>query len=227
MIIPSRGRPNSVPMQADAWRSTGGDQHAELFWAIDADDPFYDQYVGWAEQHDWMRIATLPTWQPMVHKLNQVAGGVAQAYDVVGFMGDDHFPRTSGWVSALAAAHILNGPGIFYGRDGYQDIKLPTWWAMSSKIIRALGAMVPADVEHMYCDNVVLEMGKAARVLRYLPSVYIEHVHPVAGKAEWDEGYRRVNAPQQYERDKARYLAWLETGRADCATILRELARGV
>jgi hypothetical protein len=34
-----------------------------------------------------------------------------------------------------------------------------------------------------------------------LPNVIIEHLHPIAGKAEMDEGYARVNQPKWYEED--------------------------
>lgn len=228
MIIPSRGRPRSVLRQAEAWRDTKVIGQADLLWAIDADDPAgHQRYVELAEEHDWMKFAIMPEWMPMVPKLNMVAQNAALNYDVVGFMGDDHLPRTTGWVAALAAAHILHGPGIYYGRDGFQDINLPTWWAMSSAVIKALGRMVPADVEHMYCDNSILQLGKAARCLRFLPSVMIEHMHPVARKAEMDEGYRQVNSPEQYARDKAAFLAWMDGERHVHGTLLRGLARGV
>jgi len=38
--------------------------------------------------------------------------------------------------------------------------------------------------------------------LRYIPEVVLEHLHPVAGKAEWDDQYREVNAPEVYSADR-------------------------
>lgn len=211
MLIPSRARPDSVDRQADAWRATDPLNEAMLVWVLDEDDPAADAYRFKLAQYPWMHSIWLRQWMPMVKKLNLVAPGIAT--DVVGFMGDDHLPRTSGWAAALAAAHILHAPGIFYGRDGLQDMKLPTWWAMSAEICRRLNRMVPADVDHLYCDNSILELGKAARCIRYLPSILIEHMHPVAEKAEWDQGYRRVNDPSQYESDRKAFLYWLRSNR--------------
>ena len=37
--------------------------------------------------------------------------------------------------------------------------------------------------------------------LHYLEEVIIEHLHPIAGKAEWDEGYKAVNAEEVYSAD--------------------------
>lgn len=211
MLIPSRGRPESVDRQAEAWEQTDPLKEARLIWILDLDDPMAIQYQDALARHPWMEVACVQYWTPMVRKLNEVA--VTVQADVVGFMGDDHLPRTPGWAVALAAASRTHGPGIFYGRDGLKDIKLPTWWAMSEPIIRTLGRMVPADVEHLYCDNAVLELGKAARCIRYLPSVFIEHMHPVANKSEWDSGYVRVNGPDQYERDRSAYIRWLRSSR--------------
>jgi hypothetical protein len=79
---------------------------------------------------------------------------------------------------------------------------------MTADIVRELGAMVPADVEHLYCDNVVRDIGIQAGCLRYLPEVLIEHMHPVVGKAESDEQYARVNSRQQNRGDRQAYRTW-------------------
>jgi hypothetical protein len=86
--------------------------------------------------------------------------------------------------------------------------------------------MVPAPVQHLYCDNAVLTLGEAANMITFLPHILIEHMHPVAGKSEWDPGYERVNRRQQYDRDAAAYRMWVEDGLKRDATLLREL-RGV
>ena len=72
------------------------------------------------------------------------------------------------------------------------------------------GGMVPPDMIHLYLDNFWMTLGKDLNALRYIPEVVLEHLHPVAGKAEWDDQYREVNAPEVYSADKAaldNYLA--------------------
>lgn len=227
MICPSRGRPQSVRRMAKAWEVTRAWGVVPLIWALDGDDPAYDEYISEIDHGFGLEAHyhTSPQWQPMVPKLNRVAVDAVGAFGfgAVGFLGDDHVPRTDGWVFSLAADIIFSGPCILYGRDGFQDIKLPTWWVMSSSIIQALGRMVPADVQHMYCDNAVMTLGVETGTLRYLPDVLIEHMHPVAGKAEMDEGYHRVNRRQQYERDRVQFDAWLGSGLARDAKIVSAL----
>jgi hypothetical protein len=62
----------------------------------------------------------------------------------------------------------------------------------------------------MYVDTVVTELGKAAGRIVYRSDVVIEHLHPIAGKAVWDETYAQTNNPGQYLADRQAYGWWLE-----------------
>ncbi|MEU8264473.1 hypothetical protein AB0C02_28105 [Micromonospora sp. NPDC048999] len=231
VIVPSRGRPESVGRMVKAWTRTGAyDDGAELMFAVDRDDPTYDVYMA---EIAWALPGTLGTyqaeaWMPMVHKLNAAVVDTLAAVPglpALGFAGDDHLPRTPGWAKRYVDELRQLGSGIVYGDDGYQGERLPTQWAMTADIVQALGRMVPAPVEHLYCDNAVLDLGRAAACIRYLPDVLIEHMHPVAGKAPDDDQYRRVNGRDQYARDHRAYQRWRRDGlRADAARV-RDLRR--
>jgi hypothetical protein len=217
VIVPSRGRPESVARVAQAWQDTAAHEDATLVFAIDGDDPRHADYFDQDLPdlgHVQVQFMTFTRWMPMVPKLNACAtaaaggSGAGVQWAGIAFMGDDHLPRTKHWPSMLLAALGQLRTGIVYGRDGIQNERLPTWWAMTPDIVRTLGRMVPADVEHLYCDNAVKDLGEQADCLRYLPDVLIEHMHPIAGKAAVDEGYARVNAPGQYAHDQAAYQTW-------------------
>lgn len=225
VIVPTRSRPHLIPRMVDAWFKTGAFGTAELHFVVDVDDMAYDQYVRVFDRYPSIVWSAMPDWMPMVPKLNIAAGWAAKRSSAVAFMGDDHVPRTEMWASKLLADHAMNGTSIVYGQDGFQDQKLPTWWSMSSDIIEKLGRMVPANVQHLYCDNAVKELGEAAEILLYDPSILIEHMHPVAGKAKMDPQYERVNRRQQYNRDEAEFRIWQESGRAEHARLLAELGR--
>ena len=223
VIVPTRSRPESVPRLVDAWRTTGAYEHADLLLAVDDDDPHRDRYLTAGLTGGAAAVSVSPRWQPMVHKLNDVAIGHVGDYFALGFAGDDHLPRTPGWASRYLAELRALGSGIVYGDDGYQGEKLPTQWAMTADIVGALGRMVPAPVEHLYCDNSVLDLGRAADCVRYLPDVLIEHMHPVAGKADSDEQYQRVNGGAQYTRDRRAYQRWRRSVLPSDAAIVRTL----
>jgi hypothetical protein len=191
-----------------------------VLFAVDDDDPTLDRYGD-------VPLTRCGPWEPMVPKLNKVALRVASdtsAPFAVAFLGDDHRPRTVGWdLTMLSALMDLGDTGVVYGDDLIEHANLASSWVMTADIIRALGRMVPAPVEHMFCDNAVMELAGAAKCLRYLPDVVIEHCHPIVGKAAWDPGYWRVNRPEQYARDRAIYSTWQSIQFNDDVSTIKKL----
>lgn len=231
VLVPSRGRPDSVRRMAKAWEVTGAWGDAKLIFVVDSDDPTLDGYFkpirGIAGT---VHLLTLPRWLPLVPKLNHVAAATVRLGDneapyAIAYFGDDHVPRTPGWAARNVAALRQLGSGFVYCDDGLQGANLPTQFAVTLDVVAALGAMVPAPVEHLYCDNVILELGKAANAITYLPEVLIEHMHPLAGKAALDEGYARFNSEAQYASDGARFREWMHSplGLAAASRTLRSL----
>lgn len=227
VIIPTRGRPEAVDKVMNAWQDTGAFQVAEPLWLWDADDPraggYMDRLIHWAPM---LRERRISAWMPMVHKLDLLAAEYARDgnHRHIGFAGDDHLPRTHGWAQDMAWALDWMGTGIVYPDDGYQHERLASSWAMTADIVRALGRMVPAPVEHLYCDNSIMDLGQAIGRLQYLPDVLVEHMHPVAGKVETDEQYERVNGREQYAKDRPAYKAWRNRGGLQqCAEIVNRM----
>lgn len=187
-----------------AWNETTDPQTAtSILFIVDADDSALGRYQELSIPH-----AVIPRWLPMVQKLNRAAVQRAEQHFALGFMGDDHLPRTPGWNTMIVEQLKQLGTGIAYGNDLYQGERIPTQWFMTSDIVRALRRMVPAPVDHLYCDNAVLALGQGTGCIRYLSDVVIEHMHPVAGKASSDAGYQRVNSRRQYQRDSVLFNKW-------------------
>jgi hypothetical protein len=214
VIIPARGRPEAISKIVEAWDKTGAWEVAEPLFVIDFDDPKFYEYQRKLVMHGVGTYRTVPQWRPMVAKLDSAAIDRASYYGHrhIGFAGDDHLPRTPGWAQGMVAALDAMGTGVVYPDDGYQHEKLASSWAMSADIIRALGRMVPAPVEHLYCDNSIMDLARAIDRLRYLPDVLVEHMHPVAGKVVTDEQYERVNGREQYRKDRPAYKRWRSQG---------------
>jgi hypothetical protein len=143
----------------------------------------------------------------MVGALNAAAKNECIMYDAVGFMGDDHRPRTRGWNTMLCDA--LAPVGIAYGNDLLQGEKMATAVVMTANIVATLGYMVPPSLEHLCADLVWCEWGRALGVLSYLDNVVIEHMHPANGKAITDVGYQMANSPAQVKRDADAYYAYM------------------
>jgi hypothetical protein len=227
VIVPTRSRPGNIGGILEAWETTRAFDHADLWFVVDADDMQIDHYRAViptvAGRRHGAHMIVLPEWQPLVPKLNFVADELAREGVArnLAFMGDDHLPRTVDWVERLLLDHGRNRNWIWYGLDGFQDQKLPTWWSMDAEIVRRLGGMVPAPVQHMYCDNAVKVLGEKAGCLGYDETILIEHMHPFIGKAKPDDQYIRVNRAQQYERDGIAFRSWVADGLERDAKLLR------
>jgi hypothetical protein len=233
VLVPTRGRPGNIRKVISAWDFTNAWDHADLILIVDADDPEIDGYHALQEEtrhpdtdEPLIHLTWMDHWMPMVHKLNQTAVRAAEHYQALGFAGDDHLPQTIGWAQRYLTVLGELGSGMVYGDDGYQGKKLSTEWAVTADVVRALGRMVPADVEHMYCDNSIMEMFAAAGALRHLPEVRIEHMHPIVGKAQTDAQYQRVNHRDQFAKDRAAYQSWRTRGMAQDVSTIRDLRKG-
>lgn len=224
MIVPTRSRPHNVAPLVEACRATGAfDDGAEVVFVVDRDDPALSGYMGAFASVDagaspgrqavsWL---CAEKWQQLVPKLDKAADYllVTQRPYALGFMGDDHRPRTRGWVKRYLDELDDLGTGIVSCSDGYRADDLPTQWAMTADIVDALGRMVPAPVEHLYCDDSIRELGRMADCYRFLADVVIDHHNPFAGeRAPMDEQYERVNSSKQYSRDRPSYRTWKRHG---------------
>jgi hypothetical protein len=211
VIVPSRGRPDNIAALVESFGQTRA--YAELLVVVDDDDEMLERYElvmesapSWASLEITERKRLGPT-------LNEYAVKNAAKYDILGFMGDDHRPRTHHWDRRFAAAMAhMGGVGMAYGNDLLQGPNLPTAAWMSSCIVETLGYMLPPGLTHLYIDDAWKALGMRINKLTYVGDVVIEHLHPVAHKAEWDEGYAEVNSGTMYENDGKVFHAYLQNG---------------
>jgi hypothetical protein len=230
VIVPSKGRPLNAARLIEAVDSTAGDELTRLVIAVDQDEPLAAEYreavplSSTGQDWSWVRLVPVTASpQRMGPVLNQVAVEAARDFGYVGFMGDDHLPVTSNWDIELTDA--LDGrPGVAYGNDRVKGQELPTAVVMSADIIRSLGYMCPPGQMHLYLDDFWKLLGQSVGNLAYRDDVVIEHLHPTAGKAPWDEGYAAANSADQYSADHAAYTQFL-AGRwpGDLARLRKDL----
>jgi len=199
VIIPSRGRPETVGVVAQEFfeNSTG---RADLLFATDDDQPEYPSYPG-------VLFRRGPRLR-MGGTLNAAAVENADQYKYIGFLGDDHRTRTRDWDAKVIDA--LKSHNVVYGNDLIWGEGLPTAVFLKSEIIKRLGYMAPPTLIHLYLDNFWLELGKNTSI-KYLDDVIIEHLHPSAGKAEWDASYLEVNDQSLYNHDSAALEEYMKT----------------
>ena len=202
MIVPSRGRPDSVAALAECWDATGAT--AGLVFAVDDDDPELDRYLEayleMCERFSWLELRDGPR-RRLCGTLNQLAAEHAPSWRNVGFMGDDHRPSTPSWDARFVECLSGGGPGLVYGNDLLMGEAMPT-----------LGYMAPPALVHLCIDLAWKDWGEGLGRITYLPDVIIEHMHPANGKAPMDAGYEDANSPERVSADSKAYYAYRDGG---------------
>lgn len=196
--MPSRGRERQAHEAYASFMETKVLPDTEMLVVLDEDEPGYDGLPVIRVAHEQ------PGMGPAINAALAYA-----APEMYGFCGDDHRFRTLGWDDKIVAANADMGGGLVYGNDLFQGENLPTAVFIDARITDALGWIALPGATHLYLDNTWLALGRGLNRLRYLPEVVIEHVHPAAGKAQWDAAYLRVNDPAVYGHDAQVYGAWL------------------
>jgi hypothetical protein len=215
VIVPTRGRPGNVSRQQLAMMETRTTV-ADVLYAVDDDDP---HAMGYARL-DGIDLAIGPRMR-LVGTLNFHAARLSSQYRNIGFMGDDHLPRTAFWDQEVANSLGTGSPRVVYGNDLFQGGNLATAAFMPSRMVEALGYMAPPELVHLYVDNAWMELGRSLDGLVYREDVVIEHMHPFAGKGVMDPGYQEVNSAAVNDADKVAFEAWREDPDGLAAAVAR------
>lgn len=217
VMIPTRGRPDNIRDMFKVWEATvRSPQTTTMLLQCDFDDPALAGYQALFEElqnrfvpFKWM--ATVRTRSRLGGALNQLASQWQRQYDVLGFMGDDHRPRTEGWDQIVDSHFMDTVNGVMYGNDLFQGPNLPTAVFMDSRITRTLGWFVLPGQIHLFMDNLWKRIGEELGTLHYEPRMIIEHMHPQAKKSEWDQTYIEANDGGVWAADQKLYDAWVAT----------------
>lgn len=207
IIVPSRGRPDNIKALIESMRKTITVD--ELWVVCDTDDPELPGYEALGIEN---LLIFDRTQKGMARPLNLAVRYILKNHTIehFAFLGDDHRPRTIYWDQDFR--NVLDqGIGIVYGNDLFQEENLPTAVGMHGTIVRELNGMVPEGLLHLYLDNFWKQIGQDIGAFTYLPETIIEHMHPLAGKAEVDQGYIDVNAPEIYDADKIIFDQYIDS----------------
>jgi hypothetical protein len=178
LIIPTRGRPHNLQRLVEACEEFGMPD-CGLTVVVDADDPYSGEYEEIKFPGAFI-VRGNTSRKGAVEALNYVFQMYPEK-DWYAMIGDDVLPRTKDWWKILAEA-AGNG-GIAWGRDGIQDVRLATHPFVGGELVRAMGNVLHPEFYHFYADQYLHMIGERLGLLRYRDDVFLEHMHPVAGKA--------------------------------------------
>lgn len=222
VYIPTKGRPgNAIRLQEQFAKSTR--LNTRPYFILSENDP---QLSSYQNLNHWTMVS--PAKPGFVSPLNLgylEDRKMTYSY-AVGFMGDDHFPRTFGWDELIVnELQSLKG-GLVYGNDKFQEQSIPTQIFMTADIPLELGFITLPQLKHLYADNFWLDLGLGLNKIKYLPDVIIEHLHPAAGKAIHDAGYEFSGNYYLDQQDKKTYHEYLKSNlEGDVKNVLAMLRR--
>jgi hypothetical protein len=206
----------------------------DIVVCVDNDDPDAHPYTGYGAVEQEFRDSGRVRWvkgprNNLSGWTNRVAMALWTQYEALASLGDDHLPRTEGWDRELLSELERMGGGFAYGNDLLQEHRLPTAVMVSSKIVGALGWLCPPALQHYFVDNVWRFLGTETQRLAYRQDIIIEHMHPGAGKADFDATYMDPGAEAGFaptnHPDYPAWLAWVNgPAKEDVETVRRACA---
>lgn len=201
VLVPSRGRPQSIARLLEAMEKTCR-ADTTLVVGLDQDDPTLEDYP------DCEKVVRGGLHRQLVRWLNLLA--LSRSEPHLGHIGDDNVPRTVGWdvrvIESLKSNLFCFGDDLDPGRPK-GSLSLTIF--MRSEVVRRLGYMGPPAIQHMYVDPVWFAWGKATSI-EFLPEVVLEHMHYTLGKSGRDESYELSTS--LIPRDLVAYNAYCDEG---------------
>jgi hypothetical protein len=207
LIMPTRGRPwSALEAIASVMKTADNPEDVAICVCCDRDDPgVINLSVGGLPSsfpihcyHSHKRTRFVEAVNNIV-KANITSNVMDYPWCRVGWLADDIRFRTKGWDTILRTHSEL----VVYGYDGYQNAMMPTHPFVLPALPKALGFFLPAELAHSCPDLFIQEIGKACGSIVYNSAIVTEHLHPDAGKAEWDQTYK--DSREFYEADHKAY----------------------
>lgn len=205
ILVPSRGRPERAALMAST--AVNSSESADVHILVDQDDPEVPRYQAIANGRT---IVHVDQRMGYTGSLNWWASQLRDSHAILGAFGDDVVFRTDGWDKIVE--RTLETPGIAYGDDLIHGKNHPSAVFMSSGIAKALGWLALPATTHQWADDGWKRLGTELGILRFMPDVIVEHMHPAVGKAEWDATYAGVFDDERAKRDFDGFTYWAQEG---------------
>lgn len=211
LCMPTRYRPAGLKTMWDSARFTAANpDDLELVYRLDDDDASeYGYLEGNVTRLRGPRIVLSELWND---------AHASAAGPIYWHGGDDNIFRTKDWddIVRYEIGRYADGIVMVHGRDGFQDERVGTHSFLTRQWIEATGFFMPPYFSSDYNDLWLTEVADAIGRRNYVPDLYIEHMHPVAGKGTWDTTHQERLARHQQDDVAAKYARLLPERQAHC-----------
>ena len=223
ILCPTRRRPDQVrELIKTALDTAPTYDRLQFVFYVDEDDPTRSEVQALQGRSTSLATSIVVVTGPRVvlsqmwNECYKLAEG-----DVLMQCGDDIRFRTPGWDEKVLVQFLAYPDRIVlvHGEDGIQGRQVATHGFIHRRWVQTVGYFVPPIFASDYNDMWLTEVADTIGRRVYLPKVYTEHMHPVAGKGPLDRTHQeRLERHNQQDCDKL----WRDTAaerRADAAKL--------
>ena len=206
IFCPTRSRNSNHQRLAKSFLATNP-QCTTLVFSLDSDDQQTYQRID--DPRIQYMIEEPARFAPILNRMASFYERTQPNVEIMGWLGDDCIFRTHGWEDQVLEAYN-DGAMVVAPSDGMRDSRFPNHYFVAAKVVRELGYITPPELEHLYCDNFLWDIGHALGRYRYLPLVLIEHKHYLADESLNDAQYKKANSEAQHKRDSDAYSRYCD-----------------
>lgn len=203
LLLPTRKRVNNIKRLVDSvFLTADNPNQIEFIFYIDKDDGESKNYLTNIYNSTTIigdRILMSNMW----NKCYSVANS-----NIFMHCGDDIIFRTKGWDSSILKTFEKYDDKIIFvhGNDCIQGNRLGTHGFLHRNWVKTIGYFTPPYFSADYNDTWLTDVSNIINRRIYLPEIFTEHMHFIAGKSNLDETYRETlgrgqkdNVGQLYE----------------------------
>lgn len=186
LVVPSRRRPDRYKEMVESALDTANG-HLQFITRLDEDDESYKSYPHYGPQIIARRGVLSDAWNDGA----RLADG-----DYIMMAADDLIFRTGGWDTLVEKAFqtLPDGIGLVHVNDGFQNERIATHPIITRQWYQTVTYLCPPYFTADYNDVWLHEVADAIGRRLYLPDVLVEHMHPDAGKSDFDIVYQEQRA---------------------------------
>lgn len=221
ILCPTRGRPdNMVRLVESCDRNAAGS--VEFVFYLDEDDELSIERARELSVARGGGVTAVTGPRIVLSEMWNECANYARA-DVMMHAGDDIVFRTPRWDQLVLDTFDRYPDKIVFvhGDDRLQGANLGTHGFLHRRWVDTVGHFVPPYFSSDYNDTWLTDVADRLGRRVYLPELVTEHLHPLAGKAEWDATHQ--DRLERGERDQVGELyRLLESERLEDAAKLQD-----
>lgn len=209
-IFPSRQRSNKF---FDCLANINGlseSKNYEIICAFDEDDPVMNNEDVRERIKEYKNVRYC--YGRSANKIaacNREVSKISPDTSIICLHSDDMLFLKKGYDNDIREAFVTHFPdfsGVVHFPDKFALGRTMTYTMMGISLFRKLGYLYHPLFDSVYADNHLTEMTKKMGKYAFVNKPILDHFHPIAHKAAWDEQYRRTESKENYKKDRETFL---------------------